>query len=272
MIEDTKEAFSVLTAEERLPDLIVTAKILAEFYSINLNDTGRLARHCWGILGSDLALDSTLELARKCQEYGVRTITLPSVEVAGLKPAIVIKKAAFEDTTFSCTDAAGLSMNLETADILVMSAAPLKEETVKIIKSVEGPSAGERAVRLGVMAVTGLPIGMGKTKEVKKEVRTSETSFLLDMILKQNIRLRLDPSSFDFSCLKEKKTYSSQMNLFLFCAELSAFANKALKNTGLWAILEHKPLGTLPYDSMDDFEKETQRLAVLANKRNYSGG
>ena len=69
---------------------------------------------------------------------------------------------------------------------------------------------------------------------------------------------------FDFSCLKDKKTYSSQMNFNLMCAELAALAPKALKNTGLWAIIEHKPLSALPYDSMEDFEKETRRLAALA--------
>ncbi|MCX5785100.1 MAG: hypothetical protein NTX59_05385 [Elusimicrobia bacterium] len=259
------EIYSVLITEERLPDFALTAKILSEFHSLNLNDAGRLVRHCWGLLGSGLAPDRARELAGKCEAYGIKTIILPSAGLPKLTHPALIKKAAFANNTFSYATA-GVSMNAAAADILVLSAAPLKEETVKVVKSVEGPSAGERAVRMGIMAVTGLPIGMGKSKEVKKEVRTSETSFLLDIILKQNLRLRLNPADFDFSCLKEKKTYSSHTNFNLMCAELAAFAHKALKNTGLWAILEHKPLSALPYDSMEDFEKETQRLAVLVNR------
>ncbi|HAH31239.1 MAG TPA: hypothetical protein DCL44_02875 [Elusimicrobia bacterium] len=255
----------MLAAEERLPDFAVTAKILSEFNSININDAGRLARHCWGILGSRLAPDSAQELTRKCEAYGVKTITLFSTGTAGFKPAALIKKASFADGSFSFTNAAGLSMNVAAADILVLSAAPHKEETVKTVKSVEGPSGGEKALRLGIMAATGLPIGMGKNKEVKKEVRTSETAFTLDIILKQPAtRLRLTPADFDFSCLREKKTCSSQTNFYLLCAALSLFAPGALKNTGLWAIIEHKPLSALPYDSMEDFETETRRLAALA--------
>jgi len=294
MTEEISGLFSVLAAEERLPDFALTARILSEFNSLNSDDAGRLARHCWGFMGSNLAPGSARELACKCEAYGVKTIILPSAGLAGLKPAAFIKKAAFVNDTLNYTDGTGLSMNASAADVLVLSAAPLKEDTVKIVKSVEGPSAGAKALRLGIMAATGLPIGLGKNKEVKKEVRTSETAFTLDIILKQadncpallaperkswkpdinlkpglanqkgGTRLRLNPAAFDFSCLKEKKTYSSQMNFCLICAALSSFAHKALKNTGLWAILEHKSLAALPYDGMEDFEKETSRLNTLA--------
>ena len=267
MAEETNNLFSVLAAEERLPDFALTAKILSEFSRLSLNDAGHIARHCWGFMGENLSPAEAASLAEKCGTCGVKTITLPSVKMARSGAPVLIKKTDLGTGAFSYTGGAGLSANAKFSDILVLSAAPLKEETVKIIKSVEGPSAGERAVRLGVMAVTGLPIGMGKSKEVKKEVRTSETAFLLDIILRKNLRLRLNPADFDFSCLKEKKTYSSQMNFYLICAELSSFAHKALKNTGLWAIIEHKPLSALPYDGMEDFEKETSRLNMLALER-----
>jgi len=122
------------------------------------------------------------------------------------------------------------------------------------------------------MAVTGLPIGMGKSKEVKKEIKSSELSFYMDIILRTNdpgpqtIHLRLSSGDFDFSCLKENKTYSSQLNLRLMCAKLSAFAPHAMKNAGLTAILESKPLTPLPYDTMDDFEKEILRLLIISKK------
>jgi hypothetical protein len=266
MTEEKSGLFSVLAANERLPGFVPTVKIFSEFYSLNSNDAGRLARHCWGILGSDLAPERARELSLKSETCGVKTITLPSAGLTRVAahPAL-IKTTVLGTDAFNCAGDANFSFSAPYADILVLSAAPLKEETTKIVKSVEGPTPGEKAVRLGVMAVTGLPIGMGNTKEVKKEVKSSETAFLLDIVLKQpGTRLRLNPAHFDFSCLKEKKTCSSHINFNLFCAEIAALAPKALKNTGLWAILEHKPLAALPYDSMEDFEKETRRLAALA--------
>jgi len=268
MSEETSSLFSVLAAEERLPDFALTVKILSEFCRLNSNDAGHIARHCWGFMGENLSPAAAASLAEKCGTYGVKTITLPSVKMARREAPVLIKKADLGTGAFSYTGGAGLGANANFSDILVLSAAPIKEETAKIVKSVESPSSGEKALRLGIMAATGLPIGIGKSKEVKKEVKTSETAFRLDIILKQaNTRLRLNPAAFDFSCLKEKKTYSSQMNFKVMCAELAALAPKALKNTGLWAIIEHKPLGAAAYDGMEDFEKETSRLNMLALER-----
>jgi hypothetical protein len=113
------------------------------------------------------------------------------------------------------------------------------------------------------MAVTGLPIGLGKTKEVTKEVAGSELSFYMDLVLRgSSARLRLASGNFDFSGLKEKKTYSSQVNFRVLCAELAAFAPGAWKNSGLLEMLAGRPLSTLPYDSLDDLEKETLRLTL----------
>ena len=268
MAEEIIDLFSVLATDERPPDFALTAKILSEFSRLNANDAGRAARHGWGFMGENLGPADAARLAEKCGAYGVKTVTLPSAAIARCKAPVLVKKIDMGTGAFSYTGGAGLSANADFSDILVLSAAPLKEETTKTVKSVEGPSSGEKALRLGIMVATGLPIGMGKSKEVKKEVKTSETAFLLDIILKQAAtRLRLNPAAFDFSCLKEKKTYSSQVNFRLMCAELAALAPKALKNTGLWAIIEHKPLSATAYDGMEDFEKETLRLAVITGTK-----
>jgi hypothetical protein len=79
--------------------------------------------------------------------------------------------------------------------------------------------------------------------------------------------MRLNSSDFDFSCLKEKKTYSSQSNFRLMCAELAAFAPCALKNAGLLALLAGTTLAILPYETTADLEKETSRLSALAAQR-----
>ena len=51
------------------------------------------------------------------------------------------------------------------------------------------------------------------------------------------------------------------------CAELAAFAPRALRNAGLLALLAGTTLAVLPYETADDLEKETLRLAILAALR-----
>jgi len=265
MTETATIIFSVLAADERPPDLAALSKFIAEARSVNREDAGRLARHAWGFLGEGLSEADADGLLAKCAAAGIKAVKTPSSRLTALKPPLRVKKAVFEAGVFNYTDAAALTLSCRDAEILVLAAAPFKEETTKTVTTTEGPSGQERAIRFGIMAVTGLPIGMGKSKEVKNEVRSSELSFCLDLILRtEGTRLRVSSNDFDFSGLKEKKTYSSQTNFRVLCAELAAFAPGALKNAGLWAMREGKPLGTLPYDSAADFEKELRRLAVLA--------
>lgn len=261
MAEEKTGTISVIAADERLPDFALLSKIISESRGVNRDDGGRLARHAWGFLGSGLSEAGADELLGRCALYGVKAVKIP--DPAALKPPLYTKKAVFAGGVFNYTDGNASAGVAGKDDILIVAAAPVKEETTKTVKTTERPSGQERAIRFGIMAVTGLPIGMGETKEVKKQVKSSELSFCMDVVLKTE-RLRLNSATFDFSCLKEKKTYSSQINFRLMCAELAAFAPRALKNAGLTAILESKPLTLLPYDSMADFEKETLRLFALA--------
>ena len=289
MIEENNGTFSVIAADERLPDFILLSKIISEARGLNGSDAGRLARHAWGFIGEGLGEAGAGELMERCALYGVKTVKVPSADLPAMKPLLYIKKIVFAGGVLDYSDGGANSGAAGRDDILVAAAAPVKEETSKTITTKEGPSGQERAIRLSIMAATGLPIGMGKTKEVKKEVKSSEMSFYLDIVLKtdrargltlnagssadnaaavpgsaKTVALRLTSNDFDFSCLKEKKTYSSQLNFRLLCAELAAFAPGALKNAGLTAILESRPLGPLPYDTLGDLEKETLRLAILS--------
>ena len=267
MAEEKTGTFSVIAADERLPNFILLSQIISESRGMNRNDAGRVARHAWGFLGEGLSGAGADEILERCSVYGVNAVRAAAADLPVLKPPLYIKKAVFEGGLFNYTDSNAGTGAAEKDNILILSAAPVKGETIKTVKTTEGASGQERAIRFGIMAVTGLPIGLGKSREVKKEVKTSELFFYLDIILKpENLRLRLSSDDFDFSCLKEKKTYSSQINFRLMCAELAAFAPLALKNEGLAAIIEGKPLTMLPYDTLDDLEKEILRLAAICKK------
>jgi len=258
--------FMVITAEEKAPGFSVLAQVLGSAFKLDRDTAAAAARHCWGLLGRELEETDADNLAGLCADFGIRTRKLPCPQPS-LPAEENIKNAVLDGGAALFTGAGGLSVAAAPGDITVLAAAPVKEETLRTVRTTEGPSGREKAVRLGVMAVTGLPIGLGKSREVKKEVKSSELSFYLDLVLAGGQRrLRLNSGSFDFSCLKEKKTYASQLNFRLLCAELAAFAPGAFKNAGLRAILEAKPLTPLPYDSLADLEKETLRLLLAREK------
>ncbi len=288
MTEEKNGTFSVISVDERQPDFMLLSKIISESRGMNRDDAGRIARHAWGFIGEGLSETAADELISLCASNGLKALKAPAAGLPALKPPLYIKKMVFSGGVLNYADGGSTAGVAEKDDILVVAAAPVKEETSKTVKTTEGPSGQERAIRMGIMAVTGLPIGLGKTKEVKKEVKSSELAFYMDIVLRTDktrvgsvsegcltntsapardakaIALRLTSNDFDFSCLKEKKTYSSQLNFRLLCAELAAFAPRALKNAGLSAILESRPLAPLPYDTLDDLEKETQRLVILS--------
>lgn len=250
----------VITAGEKLPELPLLARALAAVLKTDPTSAAIKARHCWGLLGAGLDEAGAAGLASACAGLGVKTLTLPDPG-AKLPPAAAVKKLVFEDGRALFSGAGNTLFTALPADILVLAAAPIKEDFFRTVKTTEGPSAQEKAVRMGIMAVTGLPIGMGKSKEVKKEIKTSELSFYLDVLL-GGARLRLTSADFDFSGLKEKKTYSSQMNFRLLCAGLSAFAPAAFRNSCVLAMAEGRPLTLLPYDTLADLETEELRLAL----------
>ncbi len=256
--------FCVITAGEILPDFAVLSAALGSAFALDHDTAAIRARHCWGIIATGLEEHAADRLVERCAVLSLKTFKLPA-DALSARPAIPINKIVFETGRLSWTGGATLTGSSPAGEILALSAAPVRAGTSRMVKTTEGPSGQEKAVRFGIMAVTGLPIGLGKTREVNKEVKGSDLSFYLDIVLKiEKLRLRLNPANFDFSCLKEKKTYSSQVNFRLLCTEISAFAPGALQNTGLRTMLGNKPLSALMYDTIDDLEKETRRLTALA--------
>lgn len=252
----------VITADEKLPEFTLLAQALGA--GLDPSSAAIAARRCWGVLGSGLEEAGAAGLESRCAGLGIKTLRLPAP--GPLPPPQPSKKVVFSAGTAVFSLEAGAELAVQPEDMAVIAAAPVKESFSKMVKTTEGPSSQEKAIRFGIMAVTGLPIGLGDTKEVTKEIRNTELAFYLDLVMKAGpARLRVNAGAFDFSGLKEKKTYSSQANFRVLCAELAAFAPAAWKNTGLRAMLEGKPLSTLPYDSLKDMERETLRL-VLARR------
>lgn len=251
----------IFTAGEELPPVQVLARVLGAAVKTDPDTAALAARRCWGLLGAGLDAAAAAALEEQCGIFAVPVIKLAS-DLPSLPPPVPVKKVNFENGLAVFSAGTGPVSCLPGA-ISVLAAAPIKEEFFRTVTATEGPSSGAKAMRLGIMAVTGLPIGLGKSREVKKNVKSSELSFYMDVVLDGGrVRLRLASDDLDFSGLKEKKTYSSQVNFRLLCSELAAFAPAAFKNAGLRAMLAGRPLLLLGYDSLADLEKETLRLTL----------
>ncbi len=253
--------FLVITSGEELPQQQLLARALAAAGGLDLPTAAMTARHCWGMLGNSLTEEAAAALESVCAGLGIAAVRLPAEGLPALPPPRPVSRLLLEGDRASFFGPEGFSAAVFPEEISVLAAAPVKEEFFRTAKTTEGPSAQEKAIRFGIMAVTGLPIGLGKSKEVLKQIRSSETSFYMD-ILTSGARLRLASDDLDFSALGPKKTFSSQVNFRLLAAALSAFAPLAFKNTGLKALLAGRPLAALPYDSLADLEKETLRLSL----------
>ena len=257
--------YAVMTAGEKLPEQALLAKALETAFKLDRDTAAITARHARGVLGRGLDGAAADALLGACEALGLPAFKIEEASLPALRPAAPVKKAVLEGGAAVLT-AGGTLVSAAPADIAALAGGPVRHEITSTVKTTEGPSAGEKAVRLGIMAATGLPIGLGKNKEVSKEVKSTELSFYLDVLLADGARLRAHSDDFDFSGLKEKKTYSSQVNFRLLCADLAAFAPAAWKSSGLLAMLEGRPLAPAAYDSLEELEREELRLLAAKGK------
>lgn len=254
--------FTVFLKSERLPVLLEISKIIAEFRNTIPYEATYAAKKSWGFLEDDLDEAAADKLLAVCAAHGHEARKAETARLPALKPPMIIKWLDFGDGRLNYR-LPGAEASEPLENLIITAYAPIKYTFSKTVNTKEGPSTGEKAVRLGIMMTTGLPIGMGKSKEVKKEIKNTEITFYMDLVFLNGLRLRLNSDNFDFSCLKEKKTYSSQMNFSLLCLELAKAAPAALKNTGMYDVIEGKVIPTLQYDSPEDMEKEMRRLLLL---------
>jgi hypothetical protein len=256
--------YSVLIAKPELPALRKLADALEEFHRIPEDEAIQLARRAWGFAGENLTEERAGLLAGKCKEAGIETLILDSAAVASLPVEKNFVKAAVKPD--------GLDYTLETKEqgfapwesAALVAAAPIKEETITVQTVKEGPSGAQRMASLAIMSVTGLPIGFGKKKETRKETRSFELYFYLELFFPvPPHRLKMRNDIFDYSYLEGRKEYSSQLNFRIFLEDLRMAASKADFNMGAGEILNKKPLNLLTYDSLDFLEKEARWLLTI---------
>lgn len=243
--------YSVLLKRPEQLKTAELAKALAGLRKAPVQDMIHQARGCWGIIEEDQEEASARALAEGLEARALSALAVPSSLIHDLAPA---SAASAADWT-----------SLNWSRVILIAAAALKKTESKTVIVKEGPDLGRKALGMGLMLVTGIPINIaGKEKNVIKTVETSELFCYMDLILKDpDSRLRIDAQDFDYSVLKEKKVYNVFGNFKLLLAQAAELAPAAQRGRGSAMLLANLPTRDMGYESLKDLERESRWLLTL---------
>ena len=227
------------------------ARVLAAARKVPMMDLLNAAKACWGILEEDLPEAEARQWAGR-------------LEAAGLA-AVAVPRGLLEDLPEAATAAAESWARVVWTRVALVSASAINQTSSKTVITKEGPDIGQKAMKLGIMMATGLPINVGpQEREVARTVETSDLLFYLDIVLKDpDSRLRVDAQAFDFSVLGGAMTYSVVTNFRALVEAAAAKAPGALLGRGTRILLSGKPVREMGYASLKDVERESRWLLTL---------
>ena len=285
---DKAMPYVVLLRKPEQLSVSVLAAVLARARGCPTLDAMAAARSCWGILEEDHAEAAAKRLAAALTAAGCESLALPQNLVEDLPPAAAVVKAdlgspapaffAARGEPHPGLDASPQAHALPDGlryggpaglDAALLSAAILKRSVPQTIRVQKDISLTDKALQVGLLLATGLPIRTARMrKEEQRTVLDPELWGVLDIILRAPVRrLRVLSDGFDYSCLKEEKTYDTLSNFRALARRLAALWPEAGRNRGLRFILDGKPQRDMGYESAADLERESRWLLTLQGLR-----
>jgi hypothetical protein len=228
------------------------AAVLARHRKAPLQDVVPPLRRCGGIVSETDDEAAALSDAAALSAAGFPARALASAALAALPPA-------HEARSLELGPSSPLAGRLS-----LIAAAGITQTSSKLVKTEEGPGPGEKAARIGLTLVTGIPLGGGSKKEVIKKVESTDLLFFVDLLLEgPSERMRVDAARFDFSCLGAAMGFGALENLRRLLAALAALRPQARLNRGARILLENKPVREMGYESLADLEREQRWRLTL---------
>lgn len=257
--------WSVLLADSAGVDPMVMAKWMAAQKGIPLFDAQRAARHAWGFLAEKVTEAEARSLQESAEQAGFGTRLIPTDAIPIPSDPVPIHGIGFSADAFQLMIGVPPAPRPPTpwSALRVLSFVRIRRDTVVTKTVTEQVSGGRRLAGLGIMLATGIPVGMGKAKEIQKTSTVTDWLVFLD-IFADGGRWRVVPERFDFSGLGAEKTFAGPENLRRLLSILRKSAPDALLNRGARGLLEGTALGALGYDDLDDAEKENRWLLALS--------
>jgi hypothetical protein len=259
--------FSVLLAKPELPPADKVAQVLASFKGETAFDARQRAKHTWGFLWEYLDQAEAERLAGLSTAAGLEARAVPMDRVARLPPGPPVHwLRAAPEGIFYTTGSDTAEKACPWDQVRLVAAAGLKEQ-ISFTKTVkEGPSDKERMIGLGITMITGIPVGMGKSKEVKKTVQTTELFLHMDVFIQGPqgpVRLPVNAEQFNYSALGEARANNVFGNFRLLLQHVDSHAGSVLRNKGARTLMAGQPVTAAGYEGRADYEKEARWLLTL---------
>lgn len=262
MSADARPPHAVLLRAPARFDAKVVAAVLAARGQLPAESWLPVVRRYWGIVGEPSAAEEAEELAAALTAAGHPAVAVPVGLLEEPPAATLVTRAELSGDGFDVVAgrAGAEPQRLVWTHMKVLSAGAVTETSSKTVT--EGPSAGEKAVRLGATLVTGIPMMGGKTKtrQVSEERRIP---FIELLFVAPARRIRIYAAEFDYTVLGPKMSYSAELNFRALVSELAARAPGALRGKGARALLAKAPSGELSYESFEDVQREERWLLAL---------
>ncbi|MBI2070267.1 MAG: hypothetical protein HYT79_06650 [Elusimicrobia bacterium] len=257
--------YAVLLTDARHFQPPAIAKAIAAFKGIPLYDAARLAKKCRGIVGEDLEEEPAKKLAQELKTTGLEGLIVPMASLAQLPVAEPIAQIDPDSKGWRFLLKTGQFATADSTALSLITAVGCEEITAKTTEVKQGPTVAQRAMSIGLMMTTGLPINIGgKNPMVKKTEHQTKQLYFADIFLKDPPRrLRLDAQDLNYAYLKERKAYNVFNNFKALLNDLIKSAPGAKLNLGATSIIQAKPLYDLGYESLADGERESRWLLTL---------
>ena len=256
--------------DQFLPDKVT--ELLARAMKVPAIDARRMARRSWGFLGERMEEDAAKALVLEATRAGMDTLLLDESELALNVPVHRLSSGRCAEDGFRFTTGTDpVEKSVPWSGVRALCAAGLREEWSQTKTVKEGPTAQQKLIGLGITLATGLPVSVGKSKEVKKVTKESEFFLYMDLFVsgmgEGPVHLHARAEEFNFAGLGERMRPDVMTNFKSFLQDLAARSSGAFRNKGFQTLLAGQPFSLMGYDGSDDYRKEGLWLATLAARR-----
>jgi hypothetical protein len=224
------------------------------------------ARRCSGALVEHVGESEAAQAVASAESVGLRVLLCSDSDIPALPAPTEVRGFRWEAENLVFVSSGGPGdVSIPWPHLVLAAAAPLKETTTETHVTRQSPSGGERALRIGLTLTTGLPLGFGKEKEIRRTETHTDYALRLDLYTLHPItRYHLEAASFHFAGLGDRLGAGARENLRTFVDEVVRRAPGLRQNRGLRALHEGTPLSALGYERMDDVDRESRWLLTLA--------
>jgi hypothetical protein len=266
MSAEGRPPHAVLVRSPEKFSAVTVAAVLAARAQKPALDFALSARRAWGVVAEGEEAQSAHTLAALLTEKGQAAVAAPSSLLESPAAAVVALKAELGREGFELTAAKGEGEpeRLPWSRLSVICAAAFEVRQSRVVTGTTPTEMTERAVRLGLTMVTGLPLMKSKT-QTKTVVESKDRALQLDLLfIEPPRRVRIDARAFDYSLLGGAMGYGAEANFLALLSELAARAPQALLGQGTRALLSKAPASQSLYESLEDLEREERWLLSLS--------